>query len=235
MNAERAMTINPRRAFVVLTVTGAIVILLSAVGLHMRFFPDLYQVHNNAQANFLQDFGIEMDFNLKHNVASYFGMFFMALAAYVLFLVARFKKSVEKLLWVVTAWVVFFLSLDDLAAVLQKSNAYFGIENGPKSYFPVTEIIVAIIFVVLLLALWRQLDGRTRWLFSAFALTYFAGAIGKELTLGANKELSSALFISLEQALEYAGEILLVYALLHHLSMTTAQLSISMETGGAKA
>ena len=235
MNTERTLTINPRRALVVLAVMGTVIILFSALGLHMRFFPDFYQVHNNAQANFLQDFGIEMDFNLKHNVASYFGVLFMSLAAYLLFIAVRSKKSADRVPWAITGWVVFFLSIDNLAAVLQKANGYFGIENGLKDYFPVTEIIVAIIFVVLLLALWRQLDGRTRWLFSAFALTYFAGAIGKELTLGANKELSSALFMSLEQALEYAGEILLVYALLHHLSMTTAQLSISMETGGAKA
>ncbi|MCB0101548.1 MAG: hypothetical protein H6635_04965 [Anaerolineales bacterium] len=231
MNSQRTLTINPRNTLIVLAMAGTVIILLSTLGLHMRFFPHAYNVHNGTQANFLQDFGIEMDFNLKHNVASYFGLLFMALAAYLLFIVARFKKSTEKLPWVVTAWVVFFLSIDNLAAVLQKFNFYFGIENGPKAYFPISEIIVAVIFIMLLIALWRQLDNHTRWLFLAFALTYFSGIIAKELTLGANKNLSSALFILLEQALEYTGEILLVYALLHHLSKSIGEFSVSSEAG----
>ena len=235
MNTERTLTINPRRTLIVLASAGVAVILLSALGLHMRFFPGSYNVHNGTQANLLQDFGIEMDFNLKRNVASYFGMLFMALAAYVLFTIAKFKKSAEKFPWAATAWVVFFLSIDNLAAILQKANVYFRIENGPKAYFPVTEFIVAIIFAVLLFALWRQLDSQTRWLFLVFALTYFAGAIGKELTLGANKELTAALFMLFEQALEYTGEIVLVYALLHHVSTSMAQFSISIEMPTAKA
>lgn len=227
MNIEKqTLVLNPRRVLYILAAVGIVVLLLSLWGIHMRFFP--YNVSNNAQANFIEDFSGEMDFNQQHNIAAYFGTLIMALAAYLSFIVAKFKKAADKVIWSATAWMVFFLSMDNLAEVLQKVNAYFQIGDNPKVPFPISEIVAAFIFIVIVALLWRQLDNQSRWFFVIFTLTYFGGVIGKELTRASGKSLTTALHIFTEQALEYAGEIVLVYTLLHHFGLTFLRVSVSI-------
>lgn len=229
MNIEKqTLVLNPRRVLYILAAVGIVVLLLSLWGIHMRFFP--YNVSNNAQANFIEDFSGEMDFNQQHNIAAYFGTLIMALAAYLSFVIVKFKKASDKVVWSATAWVILFLSMDNLAEVLQKVNAYFQIGDNPKVPFPISEIVVAFLFLILIILLWRQLDNQTRWLFVAFAVTYFGGVIGKELTRGTGKSLTTALYIFVEQALEYGGEIVLVYALLNSLASSTRQFIVSIES-----
>jgi len=225
-NQTLNLSIHPRRALLALTIAGIIVILLSLLGVHIKFFPGAYNVHTNNQANFLQDFTIEMDFNLEHNISAYFGTLVLALAAYLLFVITNVKKGeAGRLPWVAMAWIIFFLSMNSLAEIMDKVNAYFQNDNG----LPQSQIVLAVIFFAILSSLWRQVGYPSSWLFFAFGLLYFSGAIAKEYTFAyAGKDLPYALYTVLEQALEYAAEIILVYGLLLYFESSIPRVSISI-------
>jgi len=232
-NQTSVLPIHPRRALLALTVAGIIVILLSLLGVHIKFFPGAYHVHTNNQANFLQDFTIEMDFNLEHNISAYFGTLVLALAAYLLFVITTAKKGeAGRLPWAAMAWTIFFLSMNSLAEIMDKVNAYFQDGSTP----PRSQIVAAVIFFLILIPLWRQLGSPSSWLFLAFGLLYFSAAFAKEYTFAyAGKDLPYALYTVAEQALEYGAEIILVYGLLLYFESAMPQVSISIiDTAPAK-
>jgi len=234
-NQTNTLRLKPGRVLWVLSIGVVVVILLSLLGVHMRFFPQAYNVHTNNQANFIEDFSIETNLNLQHNVPTYFDMLLMSLAAYLLFMISKFKNKAKdkfRIIWSIMAWSVFLLALDNFTEILYSINYYF--QTDEKSTpFPTTMVIMAGVILLILIALWKQFPDSSRWLLIGFGLTFVGASIAKVYThVYAAKNLHYALYMILEEALKYTGELMLIHALLLYWQSVFSKIQISIKGTG---
>jgi len=234
-NQTNTLQLKPERALWLLSIIAVVVILLSLLGVHMRFFPHAYEVHTNNQANFIEDFSIETNLNLQHNIPTYFDMLFLSLGAYLLFLISKFKNKAKdkfRVLWSVMAWSVFLLAMDNFTEILYSINYYF--QTDEKSTpFPTTMMVLAGVILLTFILLWTQFPVSSRWLLIGFGLTFFGASIAKVYTLVYSaKDLYLTLYAVLEETMKYAGEIMLIHALLLYWQMAFPKIKVSIINSG---
>ena len=219
---EQNLIIKPRQVLFVFGGAGIIVLILSYISQYLRLFPDSYNIHSPFQADLIHDFIAEFDFNGQPNIAIYYNVLTLNVAACLLFIIAYFKnilKDAYRFYWIAMAWMVLFFSIDNLAEIHEKINLYFQGTAAVGGWSEYTWVIAGVAGIVILAVLfrrfWLHLDTKYRFLFLASVILYFAGILGKEVTrLHASKDFIYSLYITFEQGLQYGGATLLIYSLL---------------------
>lgn len=158
----------------------------------------------------------------EHNVPTWFSALLLLVSAQLAVWIALIERAGRRRYgaWLGMAAVLLYLAMDE---VLQFHEQWNGVFMGviDPSYFPwlwfygVVLVLLAVVFTPFL---WR-LPRRTAGLFFAAGAVYVAGAAGLELVDVSHravhgKDMTYVLLQTLEEALEMAGVVLLVYALL---------------------
>ncbi len=233
---ENNLTIRPRRALYVFGGAGMIVIILSFFSQYIRLFPEIYSIHQPYQADLIKDFILEFDFNGQPGIAIYYNVFILLAASGLLFVTAHLKnlnKDAYRFYWLSLAWIVLIFSIDNLAIFHEKIKLLFKDKTDVGGWSEYTWVIVGImIFAVLFFRFWRSLDKKYRFLFFASGILYFSGVLGEEITrFNDTTELIYSLLLTVEQGLQYAGGILLIYATLLNLTHVFPNFIVSIKIG----
>jgi hypothetical protein len=227
---ENTLIVQPRRAIYFFGGAGIIVVILSFISQYIRLFPDIINVHYPIQADFIHDFILEFNFNGQSDIAIYYNLLILNVAACLLFVIAYLKKMNKdpyRYQWTATAWITLFFALDNLAELHQKMQALFQDKEsmGAPEY---AWIAALVILAVLFFRFCLRLDRKYRFLFLTSVILYFVGTLGQTVTSFYNsKEFIYSLFLTIEQALQYGGVTLLIYSLLIYLTSSFPSFFIS--------
>jgi len=221
LEKEPTLIIQPRKALYILGGIGIVMVILSLIG---QYADLLQRFHFPFQADIIQDYTLEFDFNGKPNIAIYYLILLLDVASFLLFIISYLKNASGdkfKFQWFAMAWIVLALSMDNLAVIHKKIREYFQDWTGMGAWFEYNCLIVGIVTLVVLVILFlrfgQHLDAKYRIFFFASAIMYFGGAMGKEYSL----------FITLDQILQYGAATLLIYSLLLYIKSKYSFFSVS--------
>jgi hypothetical protein len=165
------------------------------------------------------------DLNAERNVPTAFSTALFVVDAWLLLQVWRQRQArFASHLWLLLAVVFLFLAVDEMFNIHERLIAPMRAwlhASGPFYYawivpYSVLTIALAIAFV----PVWRRLPPAVRMWLALSAVTYVGGAIGWEMISGAYFEVSQvedltfSLMAMVEESMEMAGLILLMYGLM---------------------
>jgi hypothetical protein len=224
---KQTLIVQPKKALYIFGGVGIIMVILSLVGQYVSSPQNLSGIRFPFQADIINDYMLEFDFNGKPNIVIYYIVLILDVAAFLLFVISYLKKSVKdkyRFQWSAMAWIVLALSIDNLAVIHKKINEYVQSWSSSGGWFEYKWVIAGAVTLVILVAFffrfWQHLDPKYKVLFLVPAVMYFGGALGKEYSL----------FIALDQALQYGAATLLIYSLL--LYIKSEYPSFSVQTKG---
>jgi len=166
------------------------------------------------------------DFGAEQNLPSFFSGCLLLGGAVLFFLVSRARRQ---RIWLFLAGLFVFLSFDELFEVheglIQPIREHFHL--GGFLYFAWVVVYGAgvLLLAAAFVGVWWRLPKRIRWWLGVSAATYLTGAIGFEM-LGAKRfeamqlatqvrfDLVYGVLYTIEESLEMAGSIMLIYGLL---------------------
>jgi hypothetical protein len=201
-------------------------VVLSFIAQYLILHPVSIDVRLPYQANLIRDYISEFNFRAQPNIAIYYTMLILDVAAFLLFLIAHFtraSKDKNKSSWTAFAWIVLFIAIDNLALVQSKIFEYFrdgtNAGGGWLKYPWMLPAFLLLLLALVFIGLWPQFDNKYRVLFLASIVLYFAGVFVKIY--------SKFTFAAAEQALQYGGATLLVYSLLLYMESHASLFSVS--------
>jgi hypothetical protein len=181
-------------------------------------------------------YGLVPLFNVdgEGNVPAFFSALLLLFAATLLGIIAILKRAAHASYashWAILASIFLYLAFDEATSIhellARPTNALLGDQASGLLYY--SWIIPGIAFILLLALTFAKfllhLHARTRWLFLASALLFVAGAVGVEAASGLYVELHGwdnwtyNMIAALEEALEMAGVIVFIYALLEYIQV----------------
>lgn len=204
----------------------------------------------------LNDFGVQpnanslFDVDKEKSIPAFFSALELFTAAVLLAVIARFQRRAKRLFsmqWAVLAITLFLFAVDEACEIHEKLAApvrlLFGIEDqsfilyaqrlGVFNFSWVVPALIGIAgFGCYLLKFLAHLPKSTRWEFVVAAAIFFGGAVGMEMVGGAHSELygqKTALYkfyTTVEEGMEMAGSLLLIRALLRHISSNYGSLML---------
>ena len=167
------------------------------------------------------------DLDGESNVPAWYSSVALFLCAPLLLLVSAEKGAPYVRHWQILAVVFVLLSLDEAASFHESLSWTLQVALDSHGIFYYAWLIPAILFVLLILMVYRRflwgLPRETRSRFLVAGAVYVTGAIGLEMVeswyveLHGNQNLPMALTISVEEGLEMLGVVLFIRALLLHL------------------
>ncbi|HEY9558262.1 MAG TPA: hypothetical protein VIR58_16110 [Acidimicrobiales bacterium] len=193
----------------------------------------------------LHDFGARFDVDSEGSIPTWFSSLVLLAGALLLAVTAADHKRAggrDALHWSLLAALLCVFSLDEVASFHEYTSVVLDVELfGFESAFSwvVFGLAFTVVFAVVMTPFVRRLDLRLRRRLTLAAGLYFGGALGVEM-LNADVAASAVdatyryvLQTAAEEALEMAGAIALVYALLHHLRERSV--SVSLDFGAPSA
>lgn len=225
--------LTPRRVAVVLAATAALLVLAGIAGELSRLALDRGRLG-----------GIVPLFNLdaEGNVPAFFSALLLVIAAVGIALIARWRAQNglrhARQLGVLAA-VVLFLGVDEATAIheLFSEPLRDGLGLSGLLYYAwvVAYGVAAAAFFAVFAPLLRYVGRTTRRLLALSALLYVGGALGMELAGSAYTEASDgaddgvyATFTTVEETLEIAAVILLIYTVLRCLERQTGSATVRL-------
>lgn len=184
------------------------------------------------------------DLGREGNIPTWFSSTLLLLAALLQGLIAaitRIRQEPYLAHWIFLALIFFFLSCDETAQIHEWTVAHvYSIAKIPFFQFigwVVPYSLLLILFGAAYLRFFLHLPNRIMMLFAAAGAVFVGGALGMELLTAAIGRVVFEgkihfLFNIVEEALEMAGIIILIYALLSYLSLKIHQVSFEFGTSG---
>jgi len=211
------VVVQPRRVIQVLTAITLVLLLANVCGLLVAYSTG----HDTV-------FGVVtfFDFGAEQNLPSFFSGCLLLGGAVLFFLVSRARRQ---RVWLFLAGIFVFLSFDELFEVHERLIQPIRDRYHLGGFLYFAWVVVYGAAVLLLAAafvgVWWRLPKRIRWWLGVSAATYLTGAIGFEM-LGAKRfeamqlatqvrfDLVYGALYTIEESLEMAGSIMLIYGLL---------------------
>jgi hypothetical protein len=228
------ITIQPRTIFRWLTLIIVLLTLAHLAGVISTF----YLGHD-----YIYGLIPSFNMNLERNVPTLFSSGILLLsAALLLFIGYLLRGKAYFLHWLGLGVIFFYLSLDELISIHEKASKPLRNQFDLSGIFHFSWIILygilLVIFAVAYFRFVRSLPTSTRNIFILAGIIYVGGALGLELVAGelftqfGNKNVTFALFVAVEEALEMFGIAIFIYGLLGHLqsSFGSVRLNFSSPT-----
>lgn len=169
------------------------------------------------------------DLNREGNVPAFYSALILLLCSGLMAVIWIFKRQQKDSFarhWSILAIVLLYLSVDEASEIheLVSLNIKNYMDTGLLHYpFVVPGAIAVVIFAAVMARFTFNLPQKTRRLFWTAGIVYVGGAIGVE-TLGGRHHalygdatLTYGLLVTLEESLEMAGVLVLVFALLAYM------------------
>jgi hypothetical protein len=222
---ENTLTIQPKRVMFFVGAVGVVLVILGFISQYLRLFPDSINVRFPYQADLITDFKLEFDFDGRSSIAIFFNVLLLNMAVCLMFVITHLKKINKdkyRFSWTAMAWVVLFFAIDNLAdlskkiEIIVKDKEAGSVGVDLPWVLTVTGILFALFFLF-----WVQLDGKYKNLFLVSIVLCLGGVLVKGFAgLQDFDALIYAVYLSIAQALQYAGGILLSYSLFQYLIFT---------------
>lgn len=206
---------------------AAIIVLLAVVHVvaMLLFYDGLFE--------FKAEYGLKywqitiFDLDEEESFGTWFNAFILLYAALLLLIHARgqkLKKDPWSAWWMILAVGFLLLSIDEIVGMHEYLNSALK-ETSWTSVAAVAAGVVALVFVPFIL----HLPTRSRVLFIVAAILYLGGALGVERWADRFVEqdlldtLEYNLWTAVEEVMEMSGVVLFIYALLTHMTGSSAQ------------
>lgn len=168
-----------------------------------------------------------LDVNSEEGVFTWMSILALASAAAILFSLSQvsWSSSRERVVWFGLSLLFALLSFDEFYGLHERMGSLIAgmLDDSsglPHFFWAVPAGLISLAGLALLLPFLRSLGRRTATLMLVSALAYLSGAVGSELLGGAlagaysENSLPYRIAVNLEEALEMAGILLFVFALL---------------------
>jgi hypothetical protein len=230
MNTASLWLVRPAAlARVLLTLVG-VLLTLSLLGQYSK-----YALGHDTLKGFVPLFYVD----LESNVPTWYSSVLLLLAAGLCALLARHHIAARlpyRRHWLVLAALFLLLSLDEIAMLheypIDPLREALG-TTGPLYYAWVIPGLAAVVVCGLAyVRCWWHLPARTRGLCLLAAAAFVGGAVGVEMLSGmqasryGEQNLTYALIVHLEEALEMLGVVIFIYALADYVARYVEPLSI---------
>ena len=200
---------------------------------HLSDQPDLY--------NFVWFFYLDYENNLP-SVYSFLLLLATGLLLAVIALLERVNSGSIKWQWILLSLGFFFMAADEVLSFHERLNLpvrrLLGTEHYGVFYYAwvIPAIFVTLIAAALLSKFVTRLPAKTRFHVIISAILFLGGAIGLELVGGRYAELHGddnltySMIVALEESLEMAGVITLIWALLSYMGNRYKEVLIHIAT-----
>jgi|GEM_PF-2715214 len=232
---ETKLNVQPKRFLYIIGGVGAFLVILSYISQYLRLFPDSINIRFPFQADLISDFILEFDFDGRSSIAIYFNVLVLNLAACLAFVIAYLKnlnKDKHRLSWAALAWIILLFAIDNLAdlskkfEIIVKDKAAGSVAVDMPWILTGTAILFALFFLF-----WIQLEGKYKLLFLVSVVMCLGGVVVKGFAgLQDLDALIFVVYLSIAQALQYAGSALLSYMLLHYLTATFPNFNVLVDS-----
>lgn len=212
------LTVNMRTGKIVLALVACVIVLLVAHlgGVCSKF---VFGQWNGLVRLF--------DFDAERNLPTAFSASLFLLSAALFFLVSKgaWAAGERHRIWVFLSALFIFLAADEFCSIHELLGPPLRRTFNPTGLLYYAWVIpygigVAVLSIFVLPTIWR-LTPKIRFWFGVSAVTFISGAVGLEMVagrhfemIGRQKDVVFAMLATLEESLEMAGLIILVYALL---------------------
>jgi hypothetical protein len=180
--------------------------------------------------------------NAEENLPSFFSGTLFVIASMLSFWVSISIRGAHRsraLGWRFMTAVFLFLSFDELFAVherlIEPMKAAFSLPGVLRFAWVLVYGVLVLVMGFVFLPLWLSLERRVRWILAIAAIEYLAGAVGFEtlsgaVYTGAEGDILYGLLYTVEETLEMAGLVTLIYGLLLILSGSTLRIADATAT-----
>jgi len=216
--------ISARRILIILIVILGGLLLVRSVGLYSTY------VLGDAHANGLVPL---FDFNQEESVPTWFSSALLLICASLLGVIAaaQRREGGPHLWWTMLALVFLYLSMDESLSFHERFNRPVRDLLGTSGALYYAWVIPYALFALVLLAFsirpLKSLAASTRNLLVLAGVLFVCGAMGMEVIgsyLATSNQMkvtfASDMVMTLEELMELAGTIILVYALMKHMAHT---------------
>jgi hypothetical protein len=242
MDAPRhTINIKPARIAIILVILSILLVGLSVTGQWFRLFPDSYSISGPTQEFFLDLYIDKFSVNTENNVSTYFNTVILAVAAFLIFVIASTKhaqKDKYRYEWSLLGLVFLYLSIDEAAVIHEAFSKLFKDSPDMSGWLHYKWVIPGSIAVLLLalmfLRFFLHLDKRYKILFFLSSGVYLAGALGSELVSGryanqyGTKSIAYSAMTTVEESLEWLGVILLIFTLLKYIEAHLSEIGFQV-------
>lgn len=218
MDDKLTFQVEPARVALILGAIALVLVLLN-IGAAVLWTDDGLDV---VSYRYLDMF----DLDEEQGFGTWFSAMILLLAGQLTLLVARRSKRAQEGLWI--GWLVLglgfhYLSIDEVAGMHEFLNTYgeelLGLSERWTTYALMGAVVLVLGYLPFLRTLHAQGRGRTLALLVCSGVLYLGGAVGAEKFSPDDSEAFNLMaynvgWISLEEGLEMAGIILVIYTLL---------------------
>ncbi len=230
MDSQHTIKLGTKTVITVLVILSLVFIGLSLLGQWYRLFPDSYTISGPTQEFFLDLFIDKFSVNTENNVPTYFNTVILAIAAFLVFLIASAKyagRDKYRYEWLLLGLVLLYISIDEAAVIHEEFSRLFKGAPDINGWLHYKWVIPGSIIVALLglgfLRFFFHLENRYKILFFLSSAVFLAGGLGSELVSGryanqfGTKSFTYSMLTTVEESLEWFGVILLIYTLLKYI------------------
>ncbi len=153
---------------------------------------------------------------------------FAALCSAVVTVLARKQKSPDASRWAILSLGFLYLAFDEGLALHERLRVpvrnLLGSADVGRSYWAIRGLAVMVVLTLLFWRFLRRLPAKTRVTFLIAGFLFMGGAVGFDIIgmhhaqLNGDNNLTYAMIATVEESLEMAGVIVLVYGLLTYLA-----------------
>lgn len=218
--------VTPRRVALML---GSAAFLLMAVSATIDVAYNLTGRNAGVLEKLVKAFSADMELN----VPNFFSMLMLLVAAGLFGLVAAVhRQTAAPYVWHWTALSLgfAFMAFDEIVSAHEKliepMRSVLGAERLGVFYYAWIVPAIALVFVlgIVFLRFWWKLPAPTRAALFIAGCLYLGGAVGMELLGGRHveiygKDVAYAVLTTVEESLEFAGLVVLIYGMVGHLSV----------------
>jgi len=184
-------------------------------------------------------------FNLdkESNIPTRFASELLAIASLLFFIIYRIKRRMDRrflINWLILSIIFLLMALDESVQLHEQTSQYIkGYVHGLHFAWVILGFAFVLIFTIAYLKFFLSFTDRWKKLFFLSAFVYLSGALGMEMVgnfyqnVAGQDNIQYVLIANIEESLEFAGVILLIYTLFSYLLSISNTFKVEL-TGGKK-
>jgi hypothetical protein len=196
---------------ILVAVTLLLIVLSVALNIYYHKYNDL------AYITFLFDLDSEM------NIPTRYASELLAISGFLFFFVYRVKRKLRDKFtfhWLFLSFIFFLMALDESVMLHEQTSQFFrGIVPNLDFAWVIPGSLLVLVFVIAYLKFFFNLEPRFRKLFFLSAFIFVSGALGMEIVgnfyqaQAGQDNIIYSMMTNVEESLEMAGAVLLIYSL----------------------
>ncbi|MBB6612672.1 hypothetical protein H7F15_16640 [Pontibacter sp. Tf4] len=216
----------------VLAAATVVFISLSLIGSFIK-----YTLHYDSVYGFIPQFNLDTE----GNIPTFFAALLLMASGFLFLLIALYKRSVKDAFvqqWFLLACMFMYMAVDEACEihglVMRPLNEFYSFSGAFHFSWVIPGMAVIFVVLVYFARFFFALNNTFKARFMAPAIVYMCGLIGMEMISGAyasmhgEANITYEVLTTLEEALEMAGLVLLIRALLLYIQANISDISFKL-------